>query len=215
MIALPSLSSWFSFRGQPFFVVCFALFFFVGATDGAGEVSVEPAGDGYAVKALSYQALFDAYGALLSLKVAGEEYIAKGPEVPGSYFYRGIVIITEKAEREGNTIVARGGGVELKWAFSDDELSVEVACRRRQPVSFFILFNGAIESLGMGGEDRFSVPHEGSLTGDLSFHRTNGRVDVSGGEKILPFRAQQAFKVELAPAGSRTINIRCSGQSGQ
>lgn len=162
------------------------------------EVAVTRAGDHFEVKASRYEATFDRKGALLALKVEGEDYMARLPDLPASYFYRAAIIMPDEAQESGNTLSAKGNGVEWRWEFLDNELLLHALNSRRQPMRLFLLFSSSIEAVSLGGEDRFSVPHKHDGAGSVTFHRSGAALELSGGMELMAFRGQQVYGLELA-----------------
>lgn len=179
---------------------------FAGAAANAGEPVFTTGADGtIRVQAATYSAVIAPGGALVSLEVAGTEFLgdkpARGAPFPGKAPAETVTI-------RGHGVVARNDAVHIVYTFDDRGFTVETEGASFQAsispaVSALILADGAVLPARQStGDVRKIVAGETALTFDQPFHHTYGSLWPSrlarGGKPEEPFRFRVECGVPLA-----------------
>jgi serine/threonine protein kinase len=132
----------------------------------ASDVTITALGNGRQVHTANYEAVIEADGNLVSLKIGGVEFFKPGVRF-GNQVSRGAYVFSEARqcvlslphlEQSGNVVTARGDGAAVSHTFEDASIRWTVTNLSDSEMRFYIVFDRGVRAVTDGRDHWAEVP---------------------------------------------------------
>ncbi|MEM6820828.1 MAG: sialate O-acetylesterase [Verrucomicrobiota bacterium] len=170
---------------------------------------------GASIESGVYRATIDKNGCMPDLTIGNQAFIKPGV----AHFTRGIYLFSNKKvvplkqqSKEGsNSIVAKSDNVSLRYTFAENAISFAIENSKQKTVSFFMVFDKAVNSLKTEDGKSFSLPLGNRGLQNMTFVSGSNRLKSLSKAKLWPFNGHQAYQVDIKPGASANLEFAIGG----